>query len=356
MPILTVDLTDRAYPIHIGEDLLSDSGSWERCGPRSLVVTSETVASLHLPALVQGLGTRDHHVVVLPDGEAAKTLAMVERVATAAIEAGIGRDGIFIALGGGAIGDITGFAAASFHRGIDFIQAPTTLLAQVDSSVGGKTAVNHPLGKNLIGAFHQPVAVVADTATLGTLPDREYLSGLAEVVKTGLLHGPLFERLETLMDALRRREAAALEEVILDCCAYKAEVVRRDETEQGERALLNLGHTFGHALESAYGGALLHGEAVALGCLIAARMSQSLGWLDAHDTARISALVERAGLPVSLPAPVPNPSDLAERMRRDKKVLDGVVRLVLLRGIGQAGITADYPQAALDLALREAVA
>ncbi len=350
---MTVQLGDRSYPIHIGSGTIAER--WlDALGPKSVVITSETVAALHIETLRRALGTHPHTVMTLPDGEQVKSLDSVDAIVRHAVEAGVGRDGSFIAFGGGVIGDVTGFAAATFHRGIAFIQVPTTLLAQVDSSVGGKTAVNHALGKNLIGAFHQPRRVIIDTDFLATLPPRERSAGMAEIIKTLLLDGEeSFDWLEQHMDELMAGDATSLAEVIYRCCAIKARIVAADETEQGQRAQLNLGHTFGHALETAYAGALVHGEAVALGLLMAAHLSQCLGWVDPVLVRRVRALIEAAGLPSALPAPAPDAEALLELMGRDKKNLGGQIRLVLLRGPGQAVVTADYPRAALDLTLRE---
>lgn len=352
---MTVQLGDRSYPIHIGPGALSVTDHWaEGLGPRTVVITSTTVAGLHLPTLHRALGAHRHSVVTLPDGEQAKSLATVDAIVHHAVEAGMGRDGTFIAFGGGVIGDVAGFAAATFHRGVGFIQVPTTLLAQVDSSVGGKTAVNHALGKNLIGAFHQPRRVIIDTDLLSTLPAREFSAGMAEVIKTLLLDSEDSLRwLEQHMAALMAGDAHALPEAIHRCCAIKARIVAADEREQGQRAQLNLGHTFGHALETAYNGALVHGEAVALGLLMAAHLSQGLGWLDATVVQRIRTLIEAARLPSALPGPRPDVDTLLTLMGRDKKNLGGQIRLVLLRGPGQAEVTANYPRASLDLTLRE---
>lgn len=354
MQRIDVDLAQRSYPVLIGAGALGTSANFASAlGNRSLVVTSTTVAKLHLDALRATLGPHPHEVLVLPDGDAAKSLSTVETIASAAIAAGVGRDGTFIALGGGAIGDVTGFAAAVFHRGIRVIQIPTTLLSQVDSSVGGKTAVNHPAGKNLIGAFHQPAVVVVDPTLLDTLPERAFVSGLAEVIKTGLLDGDLFGDLERDVELLVARDRDTVTDVVARCVRYKAAIVASDETEQGRRALLNLGHTFGHALETHYAGALEHGEAVGIGCLMSARLSCSLGWLDSQIPQRLHALLTRCGLPTRLPNPVPDSARLLELMRRDKKNSGGRIRLVLLRAPGEAVTSIDHPHAALVLTLDE---
>lgn len=355
MQRITVQLGARSYPVLVGSGILGDAGAWDSVlGSRSLIVTSEAVGARYLDTVRQALGAHPHSVTTLPDGERAKTLATVEAIVGDAVRAGLDRASTLVALGGGAVGDVAGLAAALYMRGIGVVHAPTTLLAQVDASVGGKTAVNHPMGKNLIGAFHQPRRVVADVATLDTLPDRELRSGIAEVIKYALLDGAeLFGWLEAHIDDLPARDHAVLAETVMRCGTIKARIVAADEQERGERALLNLGHTFGHALETAYDGRLLHGEAVALGCVLAARLSTSLGWLAASDCARITALIERAGLPVAPPAPAPDPDLLLTLMRRDKKSAQQAVRLVLLRGIGAAELTADYPHAAMVLSLRD---
>lgn len=354
MERIEVELTRHAYPVLVSTGALGAAQSYAGAlGHRSLVVTSETVAALHLDTLSAALDGHRWETVVLPDGDAAKSLATVEHITAAAVGAGIGRDGTFIALGGGAIGDVAGFAAAVYHRGIGCIQVPTTLLAQVDSSVGGKTAVNHPLGKNLIGAFHQPVLVVADPAVLATLPDRVFASGLAEVVKTGLLDGGLFADIERVLDQLLARDQATIADIVARCVRYKAAIVAADETERGDRALLNLGHTFGHALETHYAGRMEHGEAVAVGCLMAARLSCTLGWSEPGLVPRLKSLLERCALPTGLPDPVPGAGRLLELMSRDKKNRDGCIRLVLLHGPGQAVTSVDYAHAALVQTLEE---
>lgn len=344
-----VALDSRAYPIWIGAGLLADSARWRGAirGRHVLVVTNSTIAPLYLERVQAGLDGFVHNALILPDGEAHKTLANSERVFDALAALGANRDAAIIALGGGVIGDLAGFAAACWMRGIDFVQMPTTLLAMVDSSVGGKTGVNVPAGKNLVGAFHQPRAVVADTAALATLPEREYRAGLAEVVKYGAIgDAAFFAWLEAQADALNARDDAALAAAIAASCRHKAGVVARDEHEQGERALLNFGHTFGHALEAEAGyGTLLHGEAVAIGMVLAARLSADLGRAPRADADRLAALLAALGLPVALP-----PSDttrLLDRMRLDKKNLSGRLRLILWRGIGEADIVPDVGDAAI---------
>jgi 3-dehydroquinate synthase len=350
---LNVELGDRSYPILIGEGLLGQSQPFsEHLAARDvLIVSNTTVAPLYMATLVQSLGTRRCVEVLLPDGEAHKSLANVARVIDVLVANRFGRDCAVLALGGGVVGDLAGFAAACYQRGVASVQLPTTLLAQVDSAVGGKTAVNHPGGKNLIGAFHQPALVVADTSSLSTLPARELHAGLAEVIKYGLIaDAALFEWLESHLDALLERDPQALAHIIRRCCEIKAEVVGRDEREHGERALLNLGHTFGHAIEtaSAYQG-WLHGEAVAAGLVMAAAMSSESGLLPPSETERVRRLVERAHLPTRAASIAPEAA--VAHMRIDKKVLGGRLRLVLLRAIGDAVLTADYPPAALTRTL-----
>ncbi len=352
---LTIDLGPRAYPILIGEGLLAERELLTRhvAARQLLIVTNATVAALHLDALRQGLSESQLAVETLPDGEQYKTLATFTRVLDALIEARIGRDGAVIALGGGVVGDIAGFAAACYQRGIAYVQVPTTLLAQVDSAIGGKTAVNHPAGKNLIGAFHQPRCVISDTSTLRTLPERELRAGLAEVIKYGLISDAAFlSWLEANLDALLRRDPQALERAIRRSCEIKAQIVSQDEREHGLRAVLNLGHTFGHAIEAATGyEKWLHGEAVGAGMLIAATLSARLGWLDSADVVRVRTLLERAGLPLAAPA-IGTERALAH-LRIDKKVRDGRVRLVLLRRLGAAELTDDYDPRALQSVVQE---
>jgi len=355
MSSLIVELGDRSYPIELGTGLLAQPQAIlpfleDR---KALIVTNETVAPLYLDRLRQSLSSAMPGTLVLPDGEAHKTLDTVSRIYDALLSGQYGRDCVLIALGGGVIGDITGFAAATYQRGIGFMQVPTTLLAQVDSSVGGKTGVNHPLGKNMIGAFHQPLAVIADTDTLCTLPSRELAAGLAEVIKYGLLgDAPFFGWLESNLDALLALEPSALTEAIRRSCVNKARIVALDERESGPRALLNLGHTFGHVIETALGyGAWLHGEAVGAGLCMAVDLSCRLGWLKVADRDRAIALVQRAGLPARLPAQL-RAEDFHRLMAHDKKVRSGKLRLVLLKAIGKAVVAADFDPAKLDETLR----
>jgi 3-dehydroquinate synthase len=349
---LKVELGSRSYPILIGTGLLARPESFAELGARDLLIVSNTtVAPLYLRALNAALAPRRCVEVLLPDGEEHKTLANAARVLDVLAANRFARDFAVIALGGGVVGDLAGFAAACYHRGVGFAQVPTTLLAQVDSAVGGKTGVNHPAGKNLIGAFHQPLLVVCDTATLATLPGRELRAGLAEVIKYGLIGDPaFFAWLEEHLPQLLARRSDALEYVVRRSCELKAAVVGRDEREQGERALLNLGHTFGHAVEAATAyKEWLHGEAVAAGLAMAATMSSECGLLKPQDAERVRRLLELAGLPTH--APSLTPARMLEHMRSDKKVLGGRLRLVLLRGIGEAFVTADYPAPALDSTL-----
>ena len=342
MQTLTVSLGERSYPIHIGSGLLDMAPLLAPyLKKKAVVVTNETVAPLYLARLVDNLRSLGVQAipVILPDGEEYKRWETLNLVFDALLQNHCERSTPLIALGGGVIGDMGGFAASCYQRGMPFIQVPTTLLSQVDSSVGGKTAINHPLGKNMIGAFYQPKLVLADIDTLDTLPDRELKAGLAEVIKYGLIRDPeFFVWLEDNMTLLLQRDKAALAYAVARSCANKAEVVAADEKETGERALLNLGHTFGHAIETGLGyGEWLHGEAVAAGTLIAAELSCLLGWLTAANVARIESLFLQAGLPVRSPA-LPAARYL-ELMRHDKKVQDGKMRLVLLESIGRAVVS-----------------
>ncbi|HUM92348.1 MAG TPA: 3-dehydroquinate synthase, partial [Candidatus Competibacter sp.] len=305
MKTLYVELGDRRYPIYIGPGLLDrpDLLRTHVPGRQVLVVSNTTVAPLYLDRVRAALAGLRHEAVVLPDGEQYKTLETLDEIFTALLSHRLDRDCTLVALGGGVIGDMAGFAAACYQRGVHFIQIPTTLLAQVDSSVGGKTAVNHPLGKNMIGAFYQPRCVLADTDTLKTLPDRELSAGLAEVIKYGLIRDlPFLEWLEDHIEQLLARDAAALTEAIERSCRNKADIVAADERETGERALLNLGHTFGHAIETGMGyGEWLHGEAVAVGMNLATDLSARLGWLKGEQVERVRTLLARARLPLNAP-------------------------------------------------------
>ncbi len=339
METIVVALGKRSYPIHIGTGVLDEPELYGIAAKQVLIVTNEVVAPLYLTRVQRALQSRELETVILPDGERHKTLATFTAVLDRLIDKRFHRDCCLVALGGGVIGDLTGYAAASYQRGVDFVQIPTTLLAQVDSSVGGKTAVNHPRAKNMIGAFHQPIAVLADLGTLATLPPRELGAGLAEIVKYGIIvDAPFFTWLEEHVADLRRLDAAALTHAIRRSCEIKAAIVVEDERERGRRALLNLGHTFGHALE-AIGGyeRWLHGEAVAIGIVLAARTSAALGWLAARDCDRIEWLLNRAGLPTK--AAGVDPAELLEHMRGDKKADRSGLRLILIRALGEAVVT-----------------
>jgi 3-dehydroquinate synthase len=344
MMTLQVDLGERSYPIHIGPDLIDrpELVLSRLPGSQVLIVSNETVAPLYLDRVAALFSDQQVDTVILPDGEEFKTLETTQRIFDALLAQRHNRTTTLVALGGGVVGDICGFAAACYQRGVAFIQIPTTLLAQVDSSVGGKTGVNHPLGKNMIGAFHQPRCVVIDTRTLDTLDDRQLSAGLAEVIKYGLIRDAgFFDWLEENLDRLRARDQAALAEAIERSCRNKAEVVAADEYEAGCRALLNLGHTFGHAIEAGMGyGTWLHGEAVAAGMLLAADLSVRQELLEPDAVDRIRNLLERAGLPVKVPG-LMTVDRFLELMAVDKKVLDGHLRLVLLRAIGDAVVTTD---------------
>ncbi len=344
MHTLEVSLGKRSYPIHIGAGLLGQPGLLAAAlhSRQVLVVSNETVAPLYLERLVALLPDRQIASCILPDGEQFKDMQHLNAVFTALLQQRFNRDCTLIALGGGVVGDMTGFAAACYQRGVDFIQVPTTLLSQVDSSVGGKTGVNHPLGKNMIGAFKQPNAVIIDTDVLKSLPDRELKAGLAEVIKYGLIRDlPFLDWLETNMAGLLARDPALLAEAIRRSCQNKAEVVAADELERADlRALLNLGHTFGHAIETGMGyGEWLHGEAVATGMLMAADLSWRLGWLGADEVRRVRRILELAGLP-TLPPLELGVEDFLGHMAVDKKVKDGELRLVLLKGLGHALVSA----------------
>ena len=360
MNTLEVSLGDRSYPIYIGAQLLGQSELFTRHLPqqRAAVVTDSNVAPLYLQAFTAALSAAGVEVtpIVIPAGEQHKDWKSLNLIFDALLAARCERKTTLIALGGGVVGDLTGFAAATYLRGVPFIQVPTTLLALVDSSVGGKTAINHPRGKNMIGAFYQPQAVIADTAALATLADRELAAGLAEVIKYGLIRDlPFFDWLESNIDALNSRDPAALAFAIQRSCDNKAAVVAADEREDtGERALLKFGHTFGHAIESGMGyGNWLHGEAVAAGMVVAARLSQNMGLLRADDVGRIESILERAKLPVSVP-------DLGtdrylELMGHDKKVEGGKLRFILMREMGRAFLTADVARGAIEATLKNSV-
>lgn len=355
---LTIDLGERSYPIYIGRNILQKQLLARHLGRgRVLVVSNETVAPLLQPALNAMLSGVDYNVLQLPDGEVYKNLEILNEIYSFLLSRNYDRSCTLIACGGGVVGDITGFAAATYQRGVNYIQIPTTLLAQVDSAVGGKTAVNHPLGKNMIGAFYQPLCVISDTAVLATLPARELSAGLAEVIKYGLIRDSDFTQwLEDNMNALLARDHDALVHAIEHSCRTKAAIVASDEREQGVRALLNLGHTFGHAIEThtAYSG-WLHGEAVAAGMAMAAEFSRRRGWLRIEDVMRIRGLIRAAGLPLA-PPPDMTADIFLRHMQRDKKVQNGRIRLVLLKAIGDAVVTDDYPPELLREFLQNATA
>ncbi|MES2604044.1 MAG: 3-dehydroquinate synthase [Pseudomonadota bacterium] len=353
MESLTVDLGDRSYPIHVGAGLLQRS---ELLQPhlkndQVCIITNETVAPLYLAQVEQALAGRRVSSIVLPDGEQHKTLDTVSVIYDRLLELNFSRASTLVALGGGVIGDMTGFAAATYQRGINFIQIPTTLLSQVDSSVGGKTGVNRPLGKNMVGAFYQPQCVIADTDTLSTLPERELRAGLAEVIKYGFINNLVFLRwLEANLAALLRRDSVALTEAILVSCREKAAIVAADETETGLRAILNLGHTFGHAIETAMGyGEWLHGEAVATGMVMAADLSWRLGMLPHADAGHVKDLLEAAGLPVQPPAI--SKEDFIRLMAKDKKAEQGKIKFILLESLGKAVIKGGVEPAMLEATL-----
>jgi 3-dehydroquinate synthase len=355
---ITVALGQRSYPVWIGSGLLAEHARWRAMlrGRHALVISNTTVAPLYLPQIEAGLDDLRWSSFLLDDGEAHKNFANVGRALEALGQLGATRDACVIALGGGVVGDLAGFSAACWMRGIDFIQMPTTLLAMVDSSVGGKTGVNLPVGKNLAGAFHQPRAVYVDIDTLATLPAREYRAGLAEVIKGAAIGDEaFFAWLEQHADALAARDTDAVLEAIVRKVKYKAGVVARDETEQGERALLNFGHTFGHALETAgHYTTLLHGEGVAIGMLLAAQLSERLGMSETADTTRLRRLLLKLGLPVTIPAGM-DPQPLLELMRLDKKNIASRLRLILWRGVGRAEIIGGVAEAQVLATLNAAI-
>ena len=357
MNTLTVDLGERSYPIEIGQGLLQQPELLTRhiSGRQVMIVSNTTVAPLYLERVQASLQGFNTATVILPDGEQYKTLDTLNSIFTALLEHRFNRGCTLVALGGGVVGDITGFAAACYQRGVAFLQVPTTLLAQVDSSVGGKTGVNHPLGKNMIGAFHQPGCVIIDTDSLDTLDDRQLAAGLAEVIKYGLIYDAgFFSWLEGNIAALKARDKQALAYAIERSCAIKAEIVAADERESGKRALLNLGHTFGHAIETGTGyGNWLHGEAVATGMLMAADLSARHGWLTREDVLRTEALLKQAALPTVPPATM-SEQQFRELMAVDKKAVDDGLRLVLMKSIGDAFVTADYESGLLSETLTHA--
>lgn len=353
---LKVELGKRSYPIVIEPGCLSNAGLWQEVASHRevVIVTNERVAPLYLAAVQQALraDNRQLHSLVLADGEAYKNTQTLTEIYDFLLTKNISRKALLVALGGGVIGDMTGYAAATYQRGVDFIQVPTTLLSQVDSSVGGKTGINHPLGKNMIGAFKQPLAVLIDPQVLATLPQRELSAGLAEVIKYGLIHdAEFFSWLERHMPDLLALDEPALISAIERSCKLKADIVAADETEQGIRAILNLGHTFGHAIEAQLGyGQWLHGEAVGAGMVMACDLSFRQGWLDAAALQRAIDLIRRANLPVTAPAGM-TPEQFMTHMARDKKVDAGQLRLVLLEAIGKAVVTGQFSVELLDTCL-----
>jgi 3-dehydroquinate synthase len=354
MTTLIVDLGKRSYPIYINSGLLGQAELLQQHipGNSALIVSNETVAPLYLEKTQSMLSGLKHQAVILPDGEKYKNLEVLNQIYDTLLRNRFDRNTTIIALGGGVVGDMAGFAAASYQRGVHLVQIPTTLLSQVDSSVGGKTGVNHALGKNMIGAFYQPRAVIADTDTLDTLPDRELSAGIAEIIKYGLIcNADFFAWLEQNMQALLDRDKKALSYAIEISCQTKAEIVAADELESGKRALLNLGHTFGHAIENGLGyGEWLHGEAVGAGMCMAAIMSNQMGWMNDEQTRRTINLIEQAKLPTKAPATMSTKKFL-QLMSVDKKVLNGILRLVLMKGIGHSVVTDDYTSEDLNKAI-----
>jgi len=364
--VVKVPLADgRDYPIYIGADLLlthSDTLSQHALGKNVLVVSNDKIAPIYMDRVVAIFEKAGKVVdtVILPDGEEYKDLPTLNMIFDKALEKALDRKCTFVALGGGVIGDMVGFAAASYQRGVNFIQIPTSVMAMVDSSVGGKTGVNHAMGKNMIGAFHQPQCVFVDTKTLDTLPDRELKSGISEIIKYGLIRdAPFFEWQESNIPSLLSRDPVVFAEAIRRSCENKAEVVAEDEKEAGVRATLNLGHTFGHAVENGSGyGTWLHGEAVSIGTAMAAQMSARMGWIDDKLLKRIYDILELADLPVELPVDSPMTAELFNSlMSVDKKVANGVLRLILLKGdLGNCVFTSDYDKDALAVTIDEYVA
>lgn len=356
MPSLKVDLGERSYPITVEAGSLSDAGFLLSAvkGKHIIIITNDVVAPLYLDSLKTLLENNGKHTIeiILPDGEDKKTLASFEFVMSELLAARVSRDACIIALGGGVIGDLTGFVAACYQRGVDFIQVPTTLLSQVDSSVGGKTAVNHPLGKNMIGAFYQPKAVIIDPQTLSTLPKSEFAAGMAEVIKYGIIYDVgFFEWIETNRDAIFNQDPECLSYMIAKCCEIKADIVNQDEKEHGIRALLNLGHTFGHAIEAEMGyGKWLHGEAVAAGTVLACKLAEMRNQFTASDLRRVVQLFELFDLPVAGPANMSS-AQYVNHMQRDKKVVSGTMRFILPINIGKAEVVGNVTKEELDLLL-----
>ncbi|MCL1143546.1 3-dehydroquinate synthase [Shewanella gaetbuli] len=358
MQQIQVDLGERSYPIYIGQNLMCDSDLFSRylVNKNILIVSNDTIAPLYLATLEQAMvSCASVEKMILPDGEKFKDLTHLDLIFSALLENNFARDSVLVALGGGVIGDMTGFAAACYQRGVDFIQVPTTLLSQVDSSVGGKTAVNHPLGKNMIGAFYQPQSVIIDTECLKTLPATEFAAGMAEVIKYGIIwDGEFFNWLEQNVAQLKSLDTSALEYAIAKCCQIKADVVNQDETERGVRALLNLGHTFGHAIEAEMGyGAWLHGDAVAAGTILAAQTAQKLNLIDESIVCRIRDIFIAFDLPVEAPDSM-DFNSFIKHMRRDKKVLAGKIRLILPTALGQADVFSDVSEDIIEQVISRA--
>ena len=345
MKTIEIDLGERSYDIRIDHGLIGQTEEllpWVK-GDQAVIVTNEVIANWYLDPVKAALSGKKIETIILPDGEQTKTLETTWEIFDRLLAVPCDRKTTLIALGGGVVGDMTGFVAACYQRGVPFIQIPTTLLSQVDSSVGGKTAVNHPRGKNMIGAFYQPLRVIADTRTLETLSDEEFASGMAEVIKYGVINDPdFFYWLEENMADILKKSPEALAFMIERSCINKAAIVEQDEKEGGIRALLNLGHTFGHAIESGFGyGKWLHGQAVAMGMVMAAHMSCQLGWIDESAVQRIKALLDSASLPTE-PFSGLDPQQMFDLMHLDKKVENGALKLILLKGIGEAVVTTDY--------------
>ncbi|ALE51995.1 3-dehydroquinate synthase [Candidatus Thioglobus autotrophicus] len=351
MKTLELDLGEKSYPIYIGQGLLDQEKLLTNhiAGKQVMIVTNTTVAPLYLEQVKSLLGSLNVAQVVLPDGEQYKTLDTVNLIFDALLENRFDRSCTLIALGGGVVGDMTGFAAASYQRGVSFIQIPTTLLSQVDSSVGGKTGVNHPLGKNMIGAFHQPKCVLIDVDTLDTLDDRQYAAGMAEVIKYGLLgNADFLTFLQDNIQNLMRRNKDLIIQSVYQSCTDKANIVAQDELESGKRALLNLGHTFGHAIENTLGyGVFLHGEAISVGMLMAAKLSQLAGDLSHQDVDQVQDLLEKSNLPISVDGKI-SASEFLSAMSVDKKVIDGNIRLILMKKLGEAYLSDYYQKEQLD--------
>ena len=354
MKVLEVDLGDRSYPIYIGAGILSSDNLVKQHvqGISTVTVSNTTVAPLYLDKIHSLISDFNNTDIILPDGEQYKTAETLGLIYTQMLESHCDRKTTLLALGGGVVGDVAGFAAASYQRGINFIQIPTTLLAMVDSSVGGKTGVNHPLGKNMIGAFHQPQCVIIDTETLNTLDDRQLSAGIAEIIKYGYINDLEFiDWLDENMDKLLKRDPEALAYAIHRSCKHKADIVSADEKEAGQRALLNLGHTFGHAIETGMGyGNWLHGEAISTGMVMAAELSQAQGWISESEVQGIRALLKKANLPVDPPKEI-SAEQFSSLMSLDKKVQDGVLHLVLMKSLGESIVSSDFDKSALQKVL-----